>query len=588
VTTRTQTAEPAQRRRWRLASEEPADGAPLVERVLRARGLDDPAAAAAVLNPTLLAMHPPEELPGIDAACRRLLAAAAGGERIAIYGDYDVDGITATAILYHTLRLIAPANAPVTYVPHRLDEGYGLNTGALEELAASGVRLVVSVDCGITALAEAERARELGIDLIITDHHNPRSDGSLPSALALVHPRLPGSAYPFGELCGAGVAYKLAWRLAVLHAGRADGRVGEAAQSLLIDLLAFAALGSIADMVPLVGENRVITRFGLSRMRTARFEGLRELIAASGLDGAKVDADDVGFRLAPRLNACGRMGHAGDAVELFTTAAGPRARAIAAQLHEQNTARQATERRITEQACELAEASGMTGPDRRAIVLRHAEWHPGVVGIACSRLVDRFARPVLLLCDDGAGCKGSGRSIPGFNLHAGLAACAGHLRTFGGHDAAAGLSLESAGFDGFAEAFIAHANATLAPDDLVNELRIDCEASTGELTLDGVSTLDRLRPFGRGNPRVRLLLRGATISREPETFGAAARHLALHLAAHPGPGTGEGPSLRCIAWNAGDRRATLRRGQRLDAVITPQVSSFSGRVEPVVEDWRPA
>lgn len=580
MTSHAQAADPAQRRRWRLLSDEPPGAAPLVERVLRARGLDDPSTAAAVLNPTLLSMHPPELLPGIEAACRRILAAAAGGERIAIYGDYDVDGITASAIMYHTISLIAPANPPVMYVPHRLEEGYGLNPGALEELAASGVRLVVSVDCGITAVAEAQRARELGLDLIITDHHNPRSDGVLPVALALVHPRLPGSAYPFGELCGAGVAYKVAWRLAVLHAGRPDGRVGEAAQSLLIDLLAFAALGSIADMVPLVGENRVITRFGLSRMRTARFEGLRELVAASGLDGAKVDADDVGFRLAPRLNACGRMGHAGDAVELFTTAAGPRARSIAGQLHDQNTARQAAERRITEQACELAEASGMTGADRRAIVLRHADWHPGVVGIACSRLVDRYARPVLLLCDDGAGCKGSGRSIPGFNLHAGLAACAAHLRTFGGHDAAAGLSLDSAGFDRFAGAFIAHANATLAPGDLVTELRIDCEASTGELTVDGVALLDRLRPFGRGNPRVRLLLRGVQISRDPEPFGAGARHLALHL--------GEGPSLRCIAWNSGDLRATLRRGQRLDAVITPQVSSFSGRVEPVAEDWRPA
>jgi single-stranded-DNA-specific exonuclease len=568
------------RTRWTIALDEPVGARSLVRRVLSARGLDDPDHARRVLHPSLLHLHEPSTLHGIDTACTRLIEAMRAREPIVIYGDYDVDGISASAILYHMIRHLDPGAPVSTYVPHRLEEGYGLNVEALGELASGGARVVVSVDCGVTAVEQAGHAQSLGLDLIITDHHNPRGDGVLPRALAVVHPRHPEGAYPFHELCGAGVAYKLAWRLAVLHAGREDGKTSEPTRALLLDLLAFAALGTIADMVPLVDENRVLTRFGLSRLRDHRVQGLVELIRASGLDSAKIDTEDVGFRLAPRLNACGRMGHAADAVELFTTASGPRARELASMLHEQNQARQATERRITEQACAMAEASGMTGDASRAIVLRHGEWHPGVVGIVCSRLVDRYARPVLLLCDDGAVCKGSGRSIPAFNLHAGLQACAEHLRTFGGHDAAAGLSVLSDRYEPFAEAFMGHAAERIRPEDLVNELRIDCRAESAELTAQAVAALDALRPFGRGHPAVRLLLSGVRIDREPEVFGAGARHLALRL--------GSAPSLRTIAWGLGERRDEFRRGMTIDAVLTPKVSSFSGAVEPLLEDWRPS
>ncbi len=574
---------PTAQTRWSLRSAEPAGSRPLVDRVLAARGLDDPAQRDAILNCSLLSLHDPATLPDADKASRRILDALAAGETIAIYGDYDVDGITATATLYHTLRALDPNASVLTYVPHRLDEGYGLNDNAIRELAEQKrATVIVSVDCGITAISPARTARELGVDLIITDHHNPASDGSIPEPFALVHPRAPGSLYPFHELCGAGVAYKLAWRLAVLHAGRPDGKASEPVRRLLLDLLAFTALGSIADVVPLVDENRVLTRFGMGRIKHSPFEGLRALVAASGLDSDKIDTDDVGFRLAPRLNACGRMGHAADAVELFTTATGARAEELAAQLARQNTDRQTTERRIVEQASQMAEAAGMTSPGTRAIVLRHADWHPGVVGIVCSRLAERFARPTLLLCDDGTTVKGSGRSITGFNLHAGLDACAEHLTKYGGHDAAVGMALESDRFDAFARAFIDHANRELCDDDLVTHLKADCAADASELTPETVEQLDELRPFGRGNPKVRLALEGAEIDRDAATFGGQAKHLGVHVRGV------SGPALRCIAWNRGDDAPRMTRGRRIDLVVTPKLSSWSGKVEPVIEDWRPA
>ena len=553
------------------------NGADLIGRIFAARGLDSDEGRK-MLACTLADLHDPATLPGVDKACQRILTALQSGEPVVIYGDYDVDGITASAILYHTFIAVGGEHANVrTYVPHRLEEGYGLNAEAIESLASEGAKVIVSVDCGITAIEEANVARKLGVDLIITDHHNPQIDGSLPEAYALVHPRLPGSAYPFGELCGAGVAYKLAWRLCVLADG--SDKVSSTKRDLLLELLAFASLGTIADMVPLVGENRALTRFGLNRIQRSRFGGLRELVSASGLDGENIGADDVGFRLGPRLNACGRMGHAAEAVELFTSAAGTRAREIAEGLHRQNLDRQAEERRIVEQAAKMAEEQGMTGPDRRAIVLSHESWHPGVVGIVCSRLVERFARPTILLCQQDGKLKGSGRSIPNFNLHGALDACSSFLTTFGGHDMAAGMTLAPENYEAFLDAFSDHAASLLTPDDLVNELRVDTHALTSELTVASAKEIDKLRPFGQGNPRVRLLLRQVRIDRDPGVFGAHGKHLSLHL-------RHEGRALRCIMWNAGPTRNELARGQLVDAVVTPQVSSFSGEVEPVIEDWR--
>lgn len=563
----------------------------LVARVLAARGLTDAGSVDCFLNPSLKAMHDPGLIPDMDRAARRLLDALEAGERIVIYGDYDVDGVTASAILVRMVRTLRPDADLHTYIPHRLDEGYGINSGAIGQLAAEGARVIVSVDCGITAIEPALEARRLGVDLIITDHHNPPASlAELPEAFAVVHPRRPDSDYPFGELCGAGVAYKLAWRLATMHAG--SDRVSPACRTALVEMLGLAALGSIADVVPLQDENRVIVRFGLDQLARTRHEGLRALIAASRLDSDKVDSDAVGFRLAPRLNAAGRLGHARESLELLTDATGARAAEIADSLSRVNEDRRALERTMVDQACAMAEAAGMTGDDRRAIVLAHTDWHPGVVGIVCSRLVERYARPVLLLQRDGDGCKGSGRSIDGFNLHGALAACAGHLERFGGHDMAAGMGCRADRFEAFAEAFIAHANERLGKDDLARGLRYDTRADIAELSPAAVERLERLAPFGPGNPRVRLLVRGRLVG-DPQPLGARGDHLAMTVCALGDAGVaGARGGVRVLAWNWSKLwsgvAASIRPGAVIEMVVEPKLSRWNGntRVEPVLADLR--
>ncbi|MBL0926402.1 MAG: single-stranded-DNA-specific exonuclease RecJ [Phycisphaerales bacterium] len=569
---------------------------PLVARVLAARGLGSPEAAAEFLRPSLKGLHDPGLMPNLDRAAERLLVALRAGERIVIYGDYDVDGVCASAILFHVLRAIAglsPEEAAGsarirTYVPHRLDEGYGLHVDAIEQLAAEGARVIVSVDCGVTAAGPARRAAELGVCLIITDHHN-LPDGAadraghgaeLPAAFAIVHPRLPGGAYPFGDLCGAGVAFKLAWRLATMDAG--GDRAAPAVRRVLLDMMALAGIATIADVVPLVGENRLIAGFGLARVKDTEVEGLRALVEASGLGGAAVTSEDAGFKIGPRLNACGRLGHAREAVELLTTARGSRAAEIAAELDRTNRQRQATERAIFEQSSELAEAAGMTGPERRAIVLTDERWHAGVVGIVCSRLVGRYHRPAILLARDGDVCKGSGRSIDGFNLHAAIAACSAHVEKFGGHDMAAGLTCRADAAELFARDFIEHASRSIAPEQLTPELSIDCEATVEELTESAVRQLRTLGPFGRGNPAPSIVLRNVRATRGAESFGAEGRHMSVFVR-----GRGE-RELRLVGWGMGDRRGAIRAGATLDVVVRPEINEWQGRirVEPVLSDLR--
>lgn len=552
--------------------------ASLVNRVLAARGLTDPAAAAKFLEPSLLQLHDPSLIPDLDRAAERIMAAAKAGEPVVIFGDYDVDGITATAILYHMLRAVAPGCPVRTYVPHRIEEGYGLNSAALIQLAAEGARVVVTVDCGVTAVEPALAAREAGLDLIITDHHNPpRSLEALPPAYAVVHPRRPDSAYPFGDLSGAGVAYKLAWRLATLRCG--SQRVTEDLRRLLVELLAFAALGAVADVVPLLGENRVIARYGLARIKHSPIVGLRALVEASGLGGDEINSEHAGFALGPRLNACGRMGHAREAVELLTTATAAEADVIARNLCRLNDQRRATERSVAEQAIQMAEAAGMTGPDRRAIILAHEDWHPGVLGIVCSRLVSRFSRPTILMQSREGSCHGSGRSIEGFSLHAALERCEGHLAAYGGHDMAAGLRVEGSRLDAFVDAFTDHANSLITPDQLTPSLGFDCDAALAELTPEAVHRLNLLAPFGMGNPRPRLRLTGLRLQRPPEPMGATGKHLAVFVQQG-------GRVMRLIAWNWGERRGQMPEGARVEAVVSPRINEWNGRVsvEPELED----
>lgn len=527
-------------------------------------------------------MHEPTLIPDLDRAAKRIIQAIEQNERIVIFGDYDVDGVTASSILIHTLRALKPDADIVSYIPHRIEEGYGLNSEAIEALHSEGAGLIVTVDCGITAIEPAKKAKTIGVDLIITDHHNPpESIDDLPDAYAVVHPRRPDSTYPFGELCGAGVAYKLAWHICTLHCG--SERVHPALREVLIEMLAFAALGSIADVVPLVDENRVIVKHGLRQVPHSRNEGLRALIVASGLDSDKVDTEDVGFRLAPRLNAIGRLGHAAEALELMTEATGDRARELAERLSRVNDERKSIGDAIFSQAEEMAKSAGMCGDDHRAIVLAHADWHPGVVGIVCSRLVERYARPVILMQQDGQICKGSGRSIDGFNLHAGLEACSAHLIGFGGHDMAAGMRCDTDAFDAFAQSFIDHSNENLRPEDLVNTLRYDAAIQIKELGIEAVRSLERLAPFGAGNPKVRLHITDAKLNGAPAPFGRSGNHLSLRVCDRTG-----GFGMRVVAWNWAQHLEHIPAGAPIELIIEPAISTWNGRVsiEPTLVDLR--
>lgn len=582
--------ERGERFRWCVPEEE-IGGATLMQRILTARGLASAEDAKKFLAANLLDLAPAETLPGVERAAARILEAIAGKEKVVIYGDYDVDGVSAAAMLYRTIRTIEPEARVETYIPHRLTEGYGLNREAIEQIHAGGAGLVVTVDCGISARAEAQRARELGLPLIITDHHHvPDRAEDLPEAVALVHPKLrgeKGETYPFGELCGAGVAFKLAWRLATMWCQ--SERVSEKLRNLLVECTALAALGTIADVVPLTGENRVIARTGLRLMRKTSFVGLNALIEAAGLADERIDTQSVGFRLGPRLNACGRMGHAAEALELFITEDVRQARDIAARLNRLNTARQATEAAILEQACAMTEAAGMHRPDRRAIVLAHPEWHAGVVGIVCSRLVEKYGRPVVLMQAAGEAYKGSARSIEGYSIHAGLAAAAEHLEKWGGHEMAAGASVRPEKFEAFVDALTAHANANITEEQLTPRLRLDASAELAEFGAGFMRELGELAPFGRGNPEPTVLVRRVRVMQKPRRLGASAKHLEINVCDARVNGVMARP-FRLMAWNKGDAADEFGVGQVIDIAVQPKVNSFRGisSVEGELRDWRSA
>lgn len=553
---------------------------PLIERVLAARGIVDPE----FLKPSLKHLHDPSLLPGLDRAAARILSAIRAKERIVIYADYDVDGVSAAAILWHMIRAIDPGAHVTTYLPHRLEEGYGLNAEAISKLCDSN-DLIVSVDCGVTAVGPARVAHERGIDLIITDHHTPPHDPeALPRAYAVVHPLTPGhTPYPFPDLCGAGVAFKLAWKLATLESDSQKAK--PELQRLLIELLALASMGVIADVVPLRGENRVLARFGLDQIKRSSLVGVRALRDESGLGGENVEASDIGFRLGPRLNAIGRLGHAREALELLTTTDESRAVEIAQALTGWNDERRKTESLISDEAAAYAIGRGMTTPDHRAIVLSHESWHRGVVGICCSRLVGLYHRPTILLQREGDLCYGSARSIDGFDLHAALEACREHLESFGGHAMAAGLKVRVDRLDDFTRAFVSYTNSRLAPEDLVQRTNVDAECKVSELDMDAAEALSALSPFGRENARPLVLLRGAALVTAPRALGKSGKHISFDVA-HGSR------SIRVKGWNwigpLAEAGITLRAGRKLDLLITPEINSWNGRrsVEATLEDLR--
>jgi single-stranded-DNA-specific exonuclease len=554
-----------------------ADG--LIERLLVSRGID-PSERDAFLRGALTELERPWERPDLLAAANAILTAIRNGRSIAIYGDYDVDGITSTAILWHAARTIEPTVRIRTYVPHRMDEGYGLNGDAIRSLAAEGVDLIVTVDCGVTAVEEAQLAATLGVGLVITDHHQPREDGTLPDAIAIAHPSLPGREHRCRECCGAMVAWKLAWALFDLAAGSPEGhRLPAVYRDRLSSLLPLAALGTVADVMPLVGENRAVVKHGLAGIRKSGIAGLDALLTLGDI-GRDVDSETVGFRLAPRLNAVGRLGSAAAAVTLLTKASGDECRRIVTELDALNEERRRTERAIFEQACHIVRERGMDAAEHRAIVLSHPEWHAGVVGIVCQRLVETFGRPTILLQELEGICKGSGRSIHGFSLIDAIRDCGERPLKAGGHHHAAGITLERGAMQAFADAFVALASRRLRPEDLVPVLEVDTEASFAHLSREVVMDTERLAPFGRGNPRPTLLVRDVELTAAPRTMGKEGKHLLLRLRQRSGRAD---CFMKAKWWDGRVHAERLVPGTRLDVVVEPKIDRYLGNEEVEVE-----
>jgi single-stranded-DNA-specific exonuclease len=512
---------------------------PTVARLLCLRGLSDPETAARFLQPSLDHLHDPFRLADMGIAVARLEAAIARRERIAIHGDYDVDGITSTVILRRALEMLG--GDVVHFIPERLRDGYGLQPAAIERLQADGVTLVVSVDCGIRGIDAARRARELGLDLIITDHHEP--DGELPAALAVINPKRHDCSYPDKSLAGVGVALKVVQALCA-RAGKTKW---------LPAFVKIAAIGTLADVVPLVGENRVIARLGLGSLsRGPHTIGLRALLDCSGLTGKTIDSYQVAFMLAPRVNAAGRMSTPDIATRLLlATGDGmePEARALAQQLNDENLRRQQEEAELVAQARKAIESDPAVGA-HNVLVVGGAGWHRGVIGIAASKLVDAYHKPAIVLSVDGEVAHGSCRSIPDFDMLDALERCADLFERFGGHKQAAGLTMEAARVPEFRERINRWADDVLHPDQLRPRLRIDAPLALKGITHDLVRGLDSLGPFGMGNPRPVFHASPVEIVDGPRTLND--RHLKMTFSQ-------EGRRFRAIAWRAAERAGFLEQ-----------------------------
>jgi single-stranded-DNA-specific exonuclease len=510
---------------------------PVVARLLCLRGLGDPAEAERFLRPSLDHLHDPFRLTDLQRAVERLERAIATGERIAIHGDYDVDGITSTVILRRALEMLG--GQVVHFLPERIRDGYGLQPAAIERLHADGVHVIVSVDCGIRATEAAARARELGLDLIITDHHEP--DGHLPAALAVINPKRADCAYPDKHLAGVGVALKLVQALC--------SRAGK--DKWLPAFVKVAAIGTLADIVPLVGENRVIAKLGLDGLSTGRHAiGLQSLLECAGLAGKRIDSFHVSFMIAPRVNAAGRMSTPDIAARLLLASdasLGEEARALAEQLNSENARRQLEEAEIVAQATTIIESDPAVGA-HNVLVVTGEGWHRGVIGIVASKIVETFNRPAIVLSLENGIAHGSCRSIPAFDMLAALEHCHDVFLRFGGHRQAAGLTMDAARVAEFRARINAYADARLEPEDLMPRLRIDAALGLRAINPDVVEGLSALEPFGLGNPRPVFHAHPVEIIDGPRVLKD--RHLRMTFRQ-------EGRVFRGIAWRAAARAGFL-------------------------------
>jgi single-stranded-DNA-specific exonuclease len=544
---------------------------PVLARILARRGFSDPAAAQAFLAPER-SLADPRTMAGLAAAVRRIAVALAAGERIRVYGDYDVDGLASTALLVEYLE---SRGGLVDYrLPSRFEEGYGLSRAAVEAAAADGVGLLITVDCGVTAVAEVARAAELDLDVVITDHHEPPA--ALPKAVAVVNPKQPGCPYPFKELAGVGVAFKLVQALA------GAVQAAEAAETLAAHL-DLVALGTVADVVPLVGENRLYARWGLARLREAPRPGLAALRRVGGLE-RKHGSAVIAFGLAPRLNAAGRLGDPAVGVRLLLERDPARAEGFARELEAANRERQALEQEILVAVRSSLEGQG--DPWSSGILVAAGEgWHPGVIGIVAQRVVELYHRPAVVISLDGGVGHGSARSISSFHLYDALSACSDLLLKFGGHAMAAGLTLPAEHVPLLRERLEAVAAERLTPEDLRPTLRIDACLDPSEVAPELVAELGRLSPFGAGNPSPILALRGVEIAEE-RLVGQGERHLKLAVRSLGGEA-----SLDCIGWGMAECRERFRcHFGSVDLAFSPSLDEWRGarRVQLILEDVQPS
>ncbi|MCL2304917.1 MAG: DHHA1 domain-containing protein [Planctomycetaceae bacterium] len=591
---------------------EKAAGVPaILAQLFFSRDVTDPQAVRDFMSPKLSSLRSPQDLPGCAETAERLFDAIQAKRKITVYGDYDVDGMTGTAILTKAIRILG--GDVNYYVPNRLDEGYGLSNDSLKSLADEGTKLLITVDCGISSCEEAKTAKELGVELLITDHHMPGPE--LPDVLAIAHPQLlrwdgkyhsahselmrkvfeecqtdptreKPASYPFTGLSGAMVALKVAWALGQISAG--EQKVSPQYRDFLVEAVGLATLGTIADVVPLIDENRYLVKHGLdSAILNHSPLGIQELIRVAGIKTDKpLSSETIGFQLTPRLNAVGRLGQARLGIELLLTSDAARAKELAEYIHNLNDDRQKLERTIQKEA--IKQIMEQYSPDDPAFVLASTNWHSGVIGIVAGRLSEQYNRPVIMISMDKMGLKpasGSARGIPGFNLYDALEACQDHLVRFGGHASAAGLGVTNANLGAFREAFVDYAATILPPEMRAAELLIDAEYPFGTFTLQTVQQIEQMAPFGCGNRRPILCTTKVYLDDAPKTMGADNRHFAATFLQ-------DGISFRAVAFSQGqwvEQMAPFGSGP-FDIAFHVVINTFAGRskVELHLQDWRPS
>lgn len=549
---------------------------PLVARLLWLRGIRTESRARRFLSPRLADLSPPEGLPDLDRATERLARALRDGERIAVCGDYDVDGMTGTALLVRFLRL---AGGNVTWsIPHREKDGYGLSIPTIERLAEDGVRVAVTVDNGSTAIEPIRRAVELGIDVVITDHH--LAGGELPPAYAIVNPHLPGGGEEAQGLCGCGLAFKVAWAVADTLRGR--GVDAAELKSFLRDAMGLVALATVCDVVPLVDENRVLVATGLAALRKSPHPGIQALLDVSDLGRLPLTTEDVGFKLGPRLNAAGRLSRPDLVVNLLTETDPARCRALATEIDQANKTRRQVEKGVLQEADAQAQQL-VEERDPSALVLWGEGWHVGVVGIVAARMVDKYHRPAAVIGFDGRRGRGSCRTPPAFNVHSALCAAGEHLESYGGHAAAAGLDIRIERAPAFRTAF--EDAMVLQQEGAAHRktLDIDVESRTDDWDLDTVYAVRRLAPFGRSNPEPLVLVRGAHVAGKPKLMGQGSAHLSFALKQ-------AGGAIRVVGFRQAQLFDLASAGQPLDLAVTPVINEWRGTRTPEFRllDMRPS